>query len=94
MDMVVIWGRKNSINVQKVLWCCEEIGVQYQRIDAGGDFGIVQTPQYRNLNPNALVPTIEDEGFVLWESHAIVRYLAAKHKARHSGPTISRPARK
>jgi len=84
--MLKIWGRKNSINVQKVLWCCEEIGVEYQRIDAGGDFGIVQTPQYRSLNPNALVPTIEDEGFVLWESHAIVRYLAARHKARGLWP--------
>lgn len=77
--MLKIWGRKNSINVQKVLWCCEEIAVEYQRIDAGGDFGIVKTPQYLSLNPNALVPTIEDDGFVLWESNAIVRYLAAKH---------------
>ena len=84
--MLKIWGRKNSVNVQKVLWCCEEIGVEYQRIDAGGDFGIVATLQYRSLNPNALVPTIEDEGFVLWESHAIVRYLAAKHKARNVWP--------
>lgn len=77
--MLIVWGRKNSVNVQKVLWCCEEIAVEYQRIDAGGDFGIVKTPQYLSLNPNAVVPTIEDEGFVLWESNAIVRYLAAKH---------------
>jgi glutathione S-transferase len=77
--MLTIWGRKNSVNVQKVLWCCEEIAVEYQRIDAGGDFGIVKTPAYLSLNPNALVPTIEDEGLVLWESNAIVRYLAAKH---------------
>ena len=84
--MLKIWGRKNSVNVQKVLWCCEEIGVEYERVDAGGDFGIVQTPQYSRLNPNALVPTIEDEGFVLWESHAIVRYLAAKNKARGLWP--------
>jgi len=62
-----------------VLWCCEEIGVEYQRVDAGGDFGIVKTPQYLRLNPNSLVPTIEDDGLVLWESNAIVRYLAAKH---------------
>jgi len=77
--MLTIWGRKNSVNVQKVLWCCEEIAVEYQRIDAGGDFGIVKTSQYLSLNPNALVPTIEDDGLVLWESNAIVRYLAAKH---------------
>jgi len=77
--MLKIWGRKNSVNVQKVLWCCEEIAVEYQRIDAGGDFGLVKTPAYLSLNPNALVPTIEDEGLVLWESNAIVRYLAAKH---------------
>jgi glutathione S-transferase len=77
--MLKIWGRDNSVNVQKALWCCEEIGVQYQRIDAGGTFGIVNTPQYRALNPNGLVPTIEDGPFVLWESNTIVRYLTAKH---------------
>jgi len=77
--MLVIWGRGNSVNVQKVLWCCAEMAVEYERIDAGGAFGIVNTPEYRRLNPNGLVPTIDDDGFVLWESHAIVRYLAAKH---------------
>jgi len=77
--MLKIWGRNNSVNVQKALWCCEELGLQYQRIDAGGSFGIVNTPQYRALNPNGLVPTIEDGPFVLWESNAIVRYLSAKH---------------
>jgi glutathione S-transferase len=79
--MLVIWGRNNSVNVQKVLWCCEEMGLGYERIDAGGAFGVVNTPQYRSLNPNGLVPTIDDDGFVLWESHAIVRYLAARHAA-------------
>jgi len=77
--MLKIWGRDNSVNVQKALWCCEEMGVQYQRIDAGGTFGVVNTPQYRALNPNGLVPTIEDGPFVLWESNTIVRYLTAKH---------------
>ncbi|MDQ6619236.1 MAG: glutathione S-transferase family protein [Pseudomonadota bacterium] len=77
--MLVIWGRKNSINVQKVLWCCEEMAVPYERRDAGGGFGIVNTPEYRRLNPNGLVPTIEDDGLTLWESNAIVRYLARKH---------------
>jgi glutathione S-transferase len=79
--MLVIWGRNNSINVQKVLWCCDEVGVPYARKEAGMAFGVVNTPAYRNLNPNGLVPTIEDNGFVLWESNAIVRYLAAKHAA-------------
>ena len=78
---MVIWGRNNSVNVQKVLWCCEEMGVPYERIDAGGAFGVVKTPHYLALNPNALVPAIEDDGLVLWESNAIVRYLAAKHAA-------------
>jgi glutathione S-transferase len=64
-----------------VLWCCEEMSLGYERIDAGGAFGVVNTPQYRSLNPNGLVPTIEDDGFVLWESNAIIRYLAARHAA-------------
>ena len=79
--MLKIWGRDNSVNVQKALWCCEELGLQYQRIDAGLSFGVVNTPQYRALNPNGLVPTLEDGPFVLWESNAIVRYLSAKHSA-------------
>ena len=77
--MLVIWGRNNSVNVQKALWCCEELGLAYKRVDAGGTFGVVNTPEYRRLNPNGLVPTIDDDGFVLWESNAIVRYLAGKH---------------
>jgi glutathione S-transferase len=77
--MLVVWGRNNSVNVQKALWCCEEIGLQYNRIDAGAAFGVVNTVEYRKLNPNGLVPTIDDDGFVLWESNAVVRYLAAKH---------------
>ena len=78
---MLIWGRNNSVNVQKVLWCCEEMALGYERIDAGGTFGVVKTSQYLSLNPNGLVPTIEDDGLVLWESNAIVRYLAAKHAA-------------
>jgi len=79
--MLKIWGRNNSVNVQKVLWCCEEMQIQYQQLDAGGSFGVINTPQYRALNPNGLVPTTEDGPFVLWESNTIVRYLAAKHSA-------------
>src|SRR5713226_8084418 len=77
--MIKIWGRKNSINVQKVLWCCDELGIFFERIDAGGQFGINNTPEYLALNPNGLVPTIEDGDVVLWESNVIVRYLAAKY---------------
>lgn len=77
--MLRIWGNADSVNVQKVLWCCEELGLAYQRIDAGRHFGVVDTPEFRALNPNGLVPTIDDDGFVVWESNTIVRYLAAKH---------------
>lgn len=79
--MLRIWGRKNSVNVQKVLWCAAELGLDFERIDAGGAFGRVRDPDYLAMNPNAMIPTIEDDGFVLWESNAIVRYLAAKHGA-------------
>ena len=77
--MLRIWGRNNSVNVQKALWCCEEMNLPYERVDAGGSFGVVNTQQYRNLNPNGLVPTIEEDGFVLYESNAIVRYLAGRY---------------
>jgi glutathione S-transferase len=79
--MLKIWGRISSINVQKVVACANELGLRYERIDAGGKFGVVGTPEYGKLNPNRLVPTIEDDDFVLWESNAIVRYLARKHGA-------------
>jgi glutathione S-transferase len=78
--MLKIWGRANSINVQKVLWCCGELGLEYERIDAGNDFGVTGTPEYRALNPNGLVPTIEDGDIRLWESNVIVRYLAHKNR--------------
>jgi glutathione S-transferase len=76
-----ILGRKNSSNVQKVLWCCGEIGIPFLREDYGGPFGKTREPAYLALNPNALVPTIDDDGFILWESNAILRYLANKHGA-------------
>jgi glutathione S-transferase len=79
--MLKIWGRANSINVQKVLWTAAELGVAFERIDAGMSHGVVNDAAYRAMNPNGRVPTIDDAGFVLWESNAIVRYLAAKHGA-------------
>ncbi len=79
--MLTVWGRVNSVNVKKALWAAEELGLQYERIDAGLHFGVNKTPEYLAMNPTGLVPTIRDDGFVLWESHAIVRYLCAKHGA-------------
>jgi len=79
--MLTIWGRVNSINVQKVLWTVHELGLPFTRIDAGGAFGVTDTPDYARMNPNRTVPTINDAGFVLWESNAIARYLAARHGA-------------
>ena len=77
--MLKVWGRKNSSNVRKVLWCAEELVLPYKREEAGGAFGVVDSPEYRALNPNGRVPMIEDDGFVLWESNTIVRYLAARY---------------
>lgn len=77
--MLKIWGRRNSINVQKVLWCCGELDLPFERIDAGGNFGVTETTAYLELNPNGLIPTISDDGFVLWEANVIVRYLSKKH---------------
>lgn len=79
--MLTLWGNADSVNVQKVLWTCEEIGRACRRIETGRRSGALDTPAFRALNPNGLVPTIDDDGFVLWESNAIVRYLAAKDAA-------------
>jgi glutathione S-transferase len=79
--MLRIWGRLSSVNVQKVVWCCDEIALPYERIEAGGAFGLNDTPQYLAMNPNGLVPVIDEDGFILYESNAITRYLAAKHGA-------------
>jgi len=77
--MVKLWGRINSTNVKKALWCLEELGVRYTRIDAGGAFGVVDEADYVAMNPNRLVPCLQDGDLVLWESNAIVRYLAAQY---------------
>ncbi|MGG5820052.1 glutathione S-transferase family protein [Falsiroseomonas sp. HW251] len=74
--MLTIWGRTSSSNVMKVLWACEELGIAFERIDAGGAFGRTQDAGYLAMNPNALVPTIQDGDFTLWESNSILRYLA------------------
>lgn len=74
--MLKVWGRKTSINVQKVMWAVGELSLPHERVDVGGEFGGLDTPAYHALNPNRLVPTIDDNGFILWESSAIVRHLA------------------
>lgn len=77
--MIKLWGRANSINVQKVLWCLDELGLAYDRTDAGGAFGGNNEDWYLAMNPNGRVPTFDDGGTILWESNTIVRYLAAKY---------------
>ena len=77
--MVTVWGRQSSTNVVKVLWLCEVIGLPVDRRDVGGSFGGLDEPAFRALNPNGLIPTIEDDGHVAWESHAVLRYVAAKY---------------
>ncbi len=77
--MLKIWGRMSSINVKKVVWAAQELGMAFERTEAGGAFGVVKTPGYLALNPNALVPVVDDDGFVLWESNVVVRYLCAKY---------------
>ena len=78
-----IWGRLSSVNVRKVVWAAQEVGLPFERTDAGAAFGIVQTPEYRHMNPNALVPTLQDGELTLWESNVIVRYLATQYP--HAG---------
>lgn len=77
--MITLWGRINSINVQKVVWCLDELGLAYRRKDVGGAFGY--PADYGARNPNPLVPTFEEDDFTLWESNAIVRYLCARYAA-------------
>jgi glutathione S-transferase len=79
MNNLHIWGRLNSINVQKVLWLCEDLKIPFERTDAGMQYGVNKTQFYLQLNPNGLVPVIKDNELVLWESHAILRYLSKKH---------------
>lgn len=77
--MLTIWGRLNSINVQKTIWAASEAGQPFTHIVAGAAFGKNDTPEYRAKNPNGLIPLLEDDGFVVWESNAIVRYICAKY---------------
>src|SRR5262245_53018495 len=77
--MLTIWGRITSINVRKVVWAARELSLPFLLVNAGREFGLVHTSEYLRMNPNARVPVIDDDGFVLWESNVIVRYLCAKY---------------
>ena len=85
--MLNIWGRMSSINVKKVVWTAQELGLDFQRTEAGGLFGVVKTPEYMQMNPNSLVPVIEDDDYVLWESNVIIRYLCARYSSGQMYPT-------
>jgi glutathione S-transferase len=85
--MIRLLGRQTSGNVQKVIFCLEELGVPYIREDYGRQFGNTLTDEYRRLNPNAKVPTLIDGDLVIWESHTILRYLAAVHRPTLTGTT-------
>ena len=77
--MITLHGRDTSSNVQMVAWALAELGLSFDRLDVGGAFGGNNTPEFKALNPNGLVPVIEIDGLTLWESGAIVRYLGAKY---------------
>ena len=77
--MITVWGRATSVNVQAVMWALAELGTACERIDAGGAFGGLDTPQFRAMNPNGLIPVLRDRDVFLWESAAIVRYLGAQY---------------
>ncbi|MDE0113562.1 MAG: glutathione S-transferase N-terminal domain-containing protein, partial [Albidovulum sp.] len=76
--MPVLWGRASSVNVQKVLWTLAELEIEFERIDAGWTYGRTNTEDFAAMNPNRLIPVWQEEGLTLWESHAIVRHLAAR----------------
>jgi len=79
--MLTVWGRRSAFNVQKVLWLVDELGLDYRHVDAGGAAGGLDDPQFLAMNPHGRIPVIDDAGTVVWESHAILRYLAARYGA-------------
>lgn len=86
--MLKILGRKSSSNVQAVLWCMEELGLTYDQADAGFKYGVVNTPEYRSLNPNGTVPTLIDgDNLPVWETGAILRYLASAYGNENFWPS-------
>lgn len=88
MQKLVLWGRNTSINVQKAIWTLEELGLPYERHDVGGAFGGLDTPDYGAMNPNRLIPVLQDGDVTVWESSAIVRYLVAEYGAGSLWPEL------
>ncbi len=88
--MLKIWGREDLLSVQKVMWCVRELDLPFEHINAGRHHGLLNEPWYLQMNPNGTIPTMEDDGFVLWESNAIVKYLCAKHSSGNLSPTDPR----
>ena len=91
--MIKVWGRNTSSNVQKVMWAIGELGLEHERVDIGGPFGKNKEPAYLAMNPNGLVPTLEDGDVMIWESNSIVRYLGTSMAPANSSPRTSRHAR-
>jgi glutathione S-transferase len=87
---IKVWGRVTSSNVKKVLWVAHALQLEIERVDAGGKFGVVDTPAYRALNPNGRIPTIEDGDLVLWDSNAIMRYLCETYRGEAIYPSDPR----
>jgi glutathione S-transferase len=77
--VLTIWGRKSSFNVQKVMWLVGELGLEHKHIEIGGQFGGLDAPEFLALNPHGKIPVMDDRGVIVWESHAILRYLAARY---------------
>ena len=77
--MLKVWGRRSAFNVQKVMWVVAELGLPHDRIDIGGAFGGLDDPAFLAINPHGRIPVIDDAGLVVWESHAIIRYLCARY---------------
>lgn len=84
---LTLYGRRTSVNVQKVMWALGELGLAHEQVEMGGKFGGLDAPEFRRMNPNGFVPVLKDGDFILWESHAIVRYLAARHGSGTLWPT-------
>jgi glutathione S-transferase len=85
--MITVWGRATSVNVQAVMWALAELGIACERIDVGGAFGGLDTPEFRAMNPNGRIPVLRDGDAFLWESAAIVRYLGAQYGSASFWPS-------